>query len=93
MAEALESVTKARGSSLRLVNCAYTSQMDSKTGCLEGRRVRDKFYHVNGEVSHADTNASVNIKNRFYDTEIKRFTQYKKVKRILLNRLTEIRMS
>jgi len=29
--EALETVTKARGSSLRYQNCAYTSQMDSKT--------------------------------------------------------------
>jgi len=36
LAEALESVTKARGSCLRLVNCAYTSQMDSNTNFLAG---------------------------------------------------------
>ncbi|MCK5523500.1 MAG: transposase [Thiomargarita sp.] len=48
LAEALESVTKARGSCLRLVNCAYTSQMDSNTNFLEGKRVGDKFYHASG---------------------------------------------
>jgi hypothetical protein len=88
LAEALESVTQARGSCLRLVNCAYTSQMDSNTGRLEGRRVGDKFYHVNGEVSQADTNAAVNTKHRGDDTEITLYTSYKEVKRILLSRLT-----
>jgi len=88
LAEALESVTKARGSCLRIVNAAYTSQIDSKTGRLEGRRVGDKFYHVNGDVSHADTNAAVNIKQRAEDTEISLFTPYKEVKAILLGRLT-----
>ena len=86
--EALESVCKARGSCLRVVNAAYTSQMDSKTGHLAGRRVGDKFHHVNGEVSHADTNAAVNIKHRGDDTEVTLFTPYKEVKAILLNRLT-----
>lgn len=89
LAEALESVTKARGSCLRLVNCAYTSQMDSNTHRLEGRRVGDKFHHVNGDVSQADTNASVNIKHRGDDTEITLYTPYKEVKKILLDRLTE----
>ena len=90
LAEALESVTKARGSCLRLVNCAYTSQMDSNTCRLEGRRVGDKFYHANGEVSQADTNAAVNIKHRGDDTEITLYTCHKDVKKILLNRLTAI---
>ena len=90
LAEALESVSQARGSCLRLVNCAYTSQMDSNTGRLEGRRVGDKFYHVNGDVSQADINASVNIKHRGDDTEITLYTPYKEVKKILLYRLTEI---
>jgi hypothetical protein len=88
LAEALESVTKARGSCLRFVNCAYTSQMDSNTGRLEGRRVGDKFYHVNGEVSQADTNAAVNIKQRGDDAEITLYSSYKEVKKILLDRLT-----
>ena len=88
LAEALESVTKARGSCLRVVNAAYTSQIDSKTRRLEGRRVGDKFYHANGEVSHADTNAAVNIKDRADDTEISLFTPHREVKKILLDRLT-----
>ena len=90
LAEALESVCQARGSCLRLVNCAYTSQMDSNTCRLEGRRVGDKFYHVNGDVSQADINASVNINHRGDDTEITLYTPYKEVKKILLYRLTEI---
>ena len=60
--------------------------MDSNTHRLEGRRVGDKFYHANGEVSQADTNAAANIKHRGDDTEITRFTPYKVVKQILLAR-------
>lgn len=90
LSEALESVTKARGSCLRLVNCAYTSQIDSNTGRLEGRRVGDKFHHENGEVSHADINAAVNIKYRGDDTEITLYTPYKEVKKILLGRSAAI---
>ena len=87
LAEALESVTKARGSCLRVVNAAYTSQMDSKSGRLEGRRDGDKFYHANGVVSSADTNAAINIKHRADDAEISLYTPYRAVKKILLNRL------
>jgi transposase len=87
LADALNSVTKARGSCLRVVNAAYTSQMDSKTRRLEGRRVGDKFYHANGEVSHADTNAAVNIRERADDTEIGLFMSHRDVKKILLDRL------
>ncbi len=86
LADALNSVTKARGSCLRVVNAAFTSQMDSKTSRLEGRRVGDKFYHANGEVSHADTNAAVNIKERADDTEIGLFMSHRDVKKILLAR-------
>ncbi len=87
LTDALNSVTKARGSCLRFVNCAYTSQMDSLTNHLEGRRVGDKFYHVNGDVSHADTNAARNIKHRVDDPDIGLYTPHKEVKRILLARL------
>ena len=62
--EALESVTKSRGATLCLVNPAYTSQIDSNTQYLEGKRVHDKFHHVNGEISQADINAAINIKHR-----------------------------
>ena len=62
--------------------------MDSNTNRLEGRRVGDKFHHVNGDVSQADTNAAVNIKHRGDDAEITLYTSFKEVKSILLNRLT-----
>jgi len=88
LAEALETVSKARCSRLRLVNCAYTSQVDSNTGHLEGRRVGDKFYHANGGVSHADTNAAVNIKHRGDDADITIYTPFRSVKKILFDRFT-----
>jgi IS605 OrfB family transposase len=90
LAEALSSVSKARGSRLRLVNCAYTSQMDSRTRMLEGKRVGDKFYHVNGDVTHADTNAAVNIEHRGDDTDITQYMSHQTVKKILLDRLTAV---
>ncbi|MGK0290374.1 MAG: IS605 OrfB family transposase, partial [bacterium] len=89
--EALDSVCKRRGSFLRLVNASFTSQVDSNTHRLEGRRVGDKFYHVNGEVGHADTNSAVNIRERGDDTEIALHMSYRHVKKILLNRLTDKR--
>jgi hypothetical protein len=88
LAEALKVVTKARCSCLRVVNAAYSSQVDSQTNRLEGRRVGDKFYHVSGDVSHADTNAAKNIKRRADDTNIGLYTPHKEVKQILLDRLT-----
>lgn len=44
LAEALNSVSKQRDALVELVNCAYTSQMDSTSGLLEGKRVGDRFY-------------------------------------------------
>ncbi len=85
--EALETVVKARGSRLHYVNAAYTSQMDSNTNLLQGKRVGDRFYHVSGEVSQSDVNAARNIKQRLNDQDISRYMPYKKVKKILLDRL------
>ena len=83
LAEALDSVTQQRNSHLELVNCAYTSQADPITHLLEGKRVGDKFYRVNGDVWQADHVAALNALDRLYDKEIKRFTPFKEVKRIL----------
>jgi len=85
--EALETVVKARGSRLHYVNAAYTSQMDSNTNLLQGKRVGDRFYHASGEVSQSDVNAARNIKQRLNDQDISRYMPYKKVKKILLDRL------
>jgi len=86
MAEALTMVSQRRGSTLLLVNAAYTSQMDSQTGLLVGKRDGDLFYRANGDVLDADTNAARNILARANDTEIHLFTPYRQVKAILLER-------
>jgi hypothetical protein len=86
LAAALKSVSEQRGACLMHVNAAYTSQMDSQTRLLEGNRVGDKFYHVSGDVSHADSNAAMNVEDRMFDPKITRYMPYKQVKQILLSR-------
>ncbi len=49
-----------------LVNPAYTSQIDSCTGLLQGTRRGDRFYGLDGVVLDADTNAARNILQRLY---------------------------
>ncbi len=89
LAKAIDHVTSQRGAINAPVNCAYTSQMDSNTQRLEGKRVGDKFYHVNGEVSHAGVNASKNVRVRYRDSTIKLYMPYKEVKSLLLSRITD----
>ncbi|MDA8383554.1 MAG: transposase [Betaproteobacteria bacterium] len=86
LAEALDPVCEQRNARHVLVNGAYTSQMDSTNGLLEGRREGDKFYRANGDVLQADHNAALNVLARLDDSEISRFTPYKEVRRILLAR-------
>lgn len=86
LAEALDSVCTQRKAKHVLVNAAYTSQMDSANGLLQGKRVGDKFYRANGDVLQADHNAALNVLARLDDSEVTRFTPYKEVRRILLAR-------
>jgi IS605 OrfB family transposase len=86
LAEALDSVCTQRKAKHVLVNAAYTSQMDSTNGLLQGKRVGDKFYRENGDVLQADHNAAMNVLARLDDDDISRFTSYKEVRRILLAR-------
>ncbi|MBK7001995.1 MAG: transposase [Rhodoferax sp.] len=86
LADALDSVSTQRKAKHVLVNSAYTSQMDSTTGLLQGKRIGDKFYRENGDVLQADHNAALNVLARLGDNEISRFTPYKEVRRILLTR-------
>ena len=87
MADTLTSISRRRGSALVLVNPAYTSQIDSRTGLLQGTRRGDRFYGLDGVVLDADTNAARNILQRMYDPEIDLYTPYRKVKRLLQNRI------
>ena len=89
MADCLSQISQRRGSSIESVNPAYTSQMDSRNGCLIGRRVGDWFYCVDGVVIQADVNAAKNILARLEDEEIQTWTPYRKVKDILLQRTRE----
>jgi len=86
LAESLDSVCTQRKASHVLVCGAYTSQMDSTNGLLQGKRVGDKFYRANGDVLQADHNAALNVLARLDDPDIGRFTPYKEVRRILLSR-------
>ncbi len=86
LAEALEATTQQRKARHTLVNAAYTSQMDSNTHLLEGRREQDKFYCANGDVLQADFNAARNLLKRYSDQEITLYTPYREVRRILLAR-------
>ena len=86
LAEALDSVCEQRQAKHTLVNGAYTSQMDSTNGLLQGKRVGDKFYRANGDVLQADHNAALNVLARLEDKDINRYTPYREVHRILLAR-------
>ena len=86
MADTLTSISRRRGSALVLVNPAYTSQIDSRTGLLQGTRRGDRFYGLDGVVLDADTNAARNILQRMYDDGITLYTPYREVKRLLLDR-------
>jgi len=84
--EALQSVSQRRGSTLVFVNCACTSQTDSRYGVLLGHRNGETFYCFDGVVLHADENAARNILARKDDFEIQVWTPCEKVKSILLDR-------
>ncbi|MDJ0575129.1 MAG: zinc ribbon domain-containing protein [Xenococcaceae cyanobacterium MO_234.B1] len=84
--QALEQVSQRRQSVVTLINPAYTSQVDSRNGTLLGRRDGDRFFTFDGEVLQADSNASMNIKNRLTDTEIGRYQKAAAVQKILLKR-------
>ncbi|WP_029045425.1 transposase [Cupriavidus sp. amp6] len=86
LAQAIDEVCAQRGATHVVVNAAYTSQMDSFTGLLEGKRVGDKFYRVNGDVLQADTNAARNVRDRIRDRDITRYMPHLQVKQILFAR-------
>ena len=86
MADTLTSISRRRGSALALVNPAYTSQIDSRTGLLQGHRRWDRFYCTDGVVLDADVNAACNILARLYDEEITLYTPYRDVRALLAER-------
>ncbi len=75
-----------------IVNAPYTSQIDSRTGCLDGKRQGDRFYCSDGVVLQADQNAARNVLTWLSDPDVDRFTPFKKVKEILLERTEPLRL-
>lgn len=86
-AQALRDVSERRGSSLRLVNAAYTSQVIPGTTTF-GRRVGDRLHcpHGGRVVWQADHAAAINILERDGDPDISLWTPHQRVKQIIQER-------
>lgn len=82
----LEKISSETGSTLSVVNPAYTSQMCSQTGTLLGLRNGDRFTCYTGVVIQADENAAMNILHRGSDSEVTRWMKYAEVRKILISR-------
>ncbi len=84
-ARALHDVPERRGSALVLVNAAYTSQADPRTGLLAVRH-GDRLHLPGGVVMCADHAAAINILHRASDPDITLHTPYTRVRQILQER-------
>ncbi|WP_405643882.1 zinc ribbon domain-containing protein [Streptomyces sp. NBC_00019] len=84
-AEALEAVSGRRGSAVRLVNAAYTSQAVPFTDNL-GVRKGDRLHCPCGAVWQADHAGAINILHRASDPDITPHTPYRRVRQILQER-------
>ena len=82
----LVKISKETGSTLSVVNPAYTSQMCSQTGTLLGSRNGERFTCYTGVVIQADENAALNILHRRSDGEITRSMKYAEVRQVLIKR-------
>jgi len=77
-------ISRETGSTLSVVNPAYTSQMCSQTGTLLGKRDGDVFTAYTGVVIQSDKNAALNILYRGSDSEINRWMKDAEVRKVLL---------
>ncbi|MFI0349020.1 zinc ribbon domain-containing protein [Actinomadura sp. 9N407] len=85
-AEALAAVSDRRGSAVRLVNAAYTSQAIPHTDIL-GVRAGDRLHCTRcGAVWQADHAAAINILHRDGDPDISLHTPHTRVRQILKER-------
>lgn len=85
LVERLEFKALAKGFSHKQVNPAYTSQTCPSCSYVDHKnRKGDKFQclHCRYE-NHADWVAAMNLRSRYFDREITRYTPYREVKRIL----------
>ncbi|KYC35885.1 hypothetical protein WA1_48605 [Scytonema hofmannii PCC 7110] len=84
--KALDEISIRKGGVVKLVNPAYTSQVDHRNGTLLGKRLGDQFLTFDGVVLQADQNAATNIKTRGSDLQITKFMKKEQIHRILLER-------
>ena len=74
---------------ISMSNGFYTSQVDSQTGTLLGRRSGDRFIRYTGDVILADWNAAINIRVRGQDNQITRYMRSSEVEAILVGRTVQ----
>ncbi|NEO36459.1 MAG: transposase [Moorea sp. SIOASIH] len=86
MRDSLEKWANWTGSVVKEVQPSYTSQIDSVTGTLLGKRSGDSFTRFDGVVLQADHNAAKNILARGIDFEITRYMNKTEVQAVLLRR-------
>ncbi|NEO22473.1 MULTISPECIES: zinc ribbon domain-containing protein [unclassified Moorena] len=86
MRDSLQKWANWTGSVVTEVQPSYTSQIDSVTGTLLGKRSGDSFTRFNGVVLQADHNAAKNILDRGTDQEITRYMAKTEVQAVLLRR-------
>jgi IS605 OrfB family transposase len=91
-ARALTDVSERRGSVLVMVNAAYTSQVDPRTGALGVRR-GDWLYCPGGVVWCADHAAAINALHRVADPDIGLHMPHSEVRRIVRERADRRRIS
>lgn len=85
----LEKISLETGSTISVVNPAYTSQVDSQSETLLGQRVGDRFIRYTGDVIQADLNAAINIRVRGQDNQITRYMRFGEVEAILVGRTVQ----
>ncbi|NEO48469.1 MAG: transposase [Moorea sp. SIO4A3] len=86
MRDSLRKWANWTGSVVTEVQPSYTSQVDSVTGTLLGKRSGDSFTRFDGVVLQADHNAAKNILARGTDFEISRYMNKTEVQAVLLRR-------
>ncbi|WAN68754.1 zinc ribbon domain-containing protein [Moorena producens JHB] len=86
MRDSLQKWANWTGSVVTEVQPSYTSQVDSVTGTLLGKRSGDSFTRFDGVVLQADYNAAKNILARGADKEISRYMNKTEVQAVLLRR-------
>ncbi len=84
--DSLEKWASWSNSTITLVAASYTSQVDSVTGTLLGKRNGDSFTRFTGVVLQSDLNAALNILARGTDKEINRYMKADEVQAVLLRR-------